>query len=111
MRKISKKSVLNIAFSILMIAICIYNPDLAIFILSTVILVRTVFRGKLRKRIYVTGNVILSVFYFLNIALNIHAAFNCWTLSTSLISTFSECMMMFGVVLTIAAEALENEIL
>ena len=108
--KLSKKTIMYAILSIILIAIYIYNPHLAIFILSTVILVRTALRVNLRNRVYATGNVILSVFYFLNIALNVHASFNCWTLSTSMISTFSECMTMFGVALTIAAEVLENEI-
>ena len=108
--KLSNKTIMYAIFSILMIAICIYNPDLAIFILSTITLVIISLRERLLKRGYVTGNVILSVFYFLNIALNVHASFNCWTLSTSMISTFSECMMMFGVALTIAEDVLENEI-
>ena len=82
---------------------------MGIFILSTIMILRNIILRRISQRIYATGNAILIPFYVLNIALNIHAAFNCWTLATDLISIFSDCMMMYSVTLLIAAEVIQNK--
>lgn len=91
------KKMINIIFKIIaaiaLTATTIFNVELGIFATGVYMIIKCI----VHKQYSIVRRLIFEI--ILIVAVNIHAAFNCWTMTTDMINKFVLCFMVIDILL------------